>query len=161
MSGNRFIISLLLVIQLIVQPLIACQKYTYNALGSLTSVTDADAKTWKFEYDDAQNLRFAKDALQAADGSRVTEYQYDALNRLAKTIQPQNRVTTYGYDSDSNLISTTDPKSQTATMNYDELDRLDDATYTSAASGQQLYHDYKYDAEDNLGYSRDTSKNRT
>ena len=124
--------------------------YAYNALGSLTAVTDADAKTWKFEYDNAQNLRFAKDALFAADGSRVTEYQYDALNRLKKTIQPQSRVTTYNYDNDSNLISTTDPKGQTAAMNYDELDRLDDATYKDADNIQRLFHDYKYDAEDNL-----------
>lgn len=129
--------------------------YSYNAFGSLTSVTEPQQPAWSFGYDNAQNLRTVQDAL-----GRNTTYEYDAMNRMSKTIQPLGRTTEYTYDKNSNVASVKDPKGQTATMTYDRLDRLASASYQANGLLDREYQ-YDYDAEDNLWRVFDSRTNQS
>src|SRR5881394_951795 len=80
--------------------------YAYDAVGNLTSLTDAM--------------------------SHVTAYEYDALNRKTKEKRPDpttgtttvnSPTTIYGYDSVGNLTSITDPLSHFTAYEYDALSR--------------------------------------
>jgi RHS repeat-associated protein len=120
--------------------------YDYNKLGSLKQVTDATrSSVWRFEYDDAQNLRSVKDPLDHA-----VSYDYDSLNRLQKITQLQNLVTLYGYDANGNRTSVTDPKGQITTTVYDELDRPDTVSYANTSGSGPVGFDFDYDPENNL-----------
>jgi RHS repeat-associated protein len=120
-------------------------NYTYNALGSLKSVSDADGGTWSFGYDGVQNLKSVKDGL-----SRTVNYDYDVLNRLITVTQPQDHVTTYGYDANSNRNSVTDAKGQTTAISYDELDRPKTLAYNNTNGPGPRSYAYDYDPEGNL-----------
>lgn len=118
--------------------------YTYNALGSLISLTDAGGKDWAFDYDGAQNLKSVRDA-----SSHTVAYEYDALNRLTQTMQPEGLLTVYGYDPNSNRTSVTDAKGQTSTITYDDLDRPTNLSYGNTTGAGPRGYTYDYDPEGN------------
>jgi len=76
---------------------------------------------------------------------RVTEFTYDAMNRLISVLDPDLKVTSYDYDSKGNLTEVTDAKNQTTTFAYDEMDRL-----ISATNPLGLTEPFTYDANGNL-----------
>lgn len=92
-------------------------KYTYNALGQITGVT--------------QNA-------QAASGTQSRAYSYDLMSRLITETNPENGTTTYVYDSDStcgtssgDLVKKTDAAGNVTCLSYDALHRLTSKTYPS------------------------------
>lgn len=152
--------------------------YSYDTLGRLTGVLEADGDTIGYAYDAAGNLT----ALTYPDGSVVT-YTYDALNRLATVAEPTFGTTTYTYDADSRLIAEALPDGNTrawtytddlltgysdsqlgaSTLAYDANDRLtsitgpENWTFAYDAAGQLTSADrdgrtwtYNYDAVGNL-----------
>ena len=98
----------------------------------------------------------------AADGTlnkqtdgegRVTEYSYDALQRLLTSTQDINglaALTQYGYDADDNLISVVDPINGATSYVYDDLGNL--LQTTSPDTGTTAY---TYDAAGNLKTRQD------
>ena len=81
--------------------------------------------TWNYQYDANGNLRQVTDPL-----SNVTTRQYDALNRLVKTIQPVPQTGSaapqigLGYDGLSQLTSVTDPRSLMTSYTVDGLGNI-------------------------------------
>lgn len=52
-----------------------------------------------------------------------TNYEYDSLNRLTKTIDPLGNETRYEYDSFDNIVKITDGLGRVTEITYDALDR--------------------------------------
>jgi RHS repeat-associated protein len=74
--------------------------YTYGSDGEKLSVYDADGPT------------------------HVTDYSYDAFNRLSSTIYPDLTHEDASYDADGNILTRVNRAGQTLTYTYDALDRM-------------------------------------
>lgn len=118
-------------------PLGRVTDYDYDALGRLTQVTYAlgtpDQAIERYEYDTTTVAGRAGlvTAFVDANGNR-TEYVYDVMNRLLRTVEPDpdgldpltSPVTEFEYDPAGNLIKTTDARGNVTENVYDEIDRL-------------------------------------
>ena len=62
----------------------------------------------RFTYDPVGNLESATDPL-----GRVSQYDYDSLNRRVANQDPRGGRTTFTYDAAGNLLSLTDPVANT------------------------------------------------
>jgi YD repeat-containing protein len=140
-------------------------QYTYDNVGNLLKVTQPDGSYTAYTYDPAHRLTQISDSLGNkiaytldASGNPTKEQVYDplgvlvrshsrefdALNRLAKSIDAQGQAVSFVHDDNGNLTSTTDPLAHTSTQSYDALNRLI-ASIDPAANKTQ----YQYDANDN------------
>ena len=91
-----------------------CQtNYTYDQLGNLLSVTDAN-------------------------GNRTT-YKYDDLNRVITTNYPDGTSQNTTYDNVSNLIANTNPMGRTINYTYDSLNRLTQVKYPDGSTVNYTY----------------------
>ncbi len=142
-------------------------QYFYNSSGQLTTITDALAKNWVFEYDGMGNVTKAKNPLL-----QVTEFLYDKLNRVTKVKDSllketiieyssgggcsgcglmgnvtkvrrafgsgpiQYRDTQFQYNANNRVTKTIDPASHTLDLFYDDQNRLTKTTYPSGVSGK-------------------------
>jgi RHS repeat-associated protein len=88
-------------------------KYSYDQVGNLLSITDAN--------------------------NHVTTYQYDNLNRLTMTLYPDGTNSTNTYDAVGNLIKTKDPLGNIITNTYDSLNRLTQVQYPNGATVTYTY----------------------
>lgn len=130
----------------------------YNTLGRLMRELDAaNAATRDSTPYDSGGLADGYDpngnAVQFKDGLNVqTQQSYDALNRLAKTIQdytgtdPEtaNATTEYTYDARNNLRTVKDPDNLTTTYTYDGL-----GNQTALDSPDTGHTGYAYDRAGN------------
>lgn len=94
----------------------------YNQLGQLQTQADAQANPTDFAYDANGNTDTVTDALD-----RVTNNDYDPLNRLSRTLQDVggiNAETKFQYDAQDNLTQVTDPKGLNTTYTYNGLGDL-------------------------------------
>jgi len=94
-------------------------KYVHSANGLLQSVTDM--------------------------AGAVTKYEYDALERVTKVINPDNSERLYTYDKKSNLLSVTDELKNRTEYGYDKVGRLVSVTLPDKAKTT-----YSYDKGGNL-----------
>jgi len=136
----------------------------YNQLGQLQTHKDAYEHGTGYVYDANGNTDTVTDAL-----SRVTDNDYDPLNRLTKTIQDVgglNVTTQFKYDAQDHLTEVTDPKSLSTKYRYNglgdllELDSPDTGvtgyTYDSAGNrktqtdARNVTATYGYDALNRL-----------
>lgn len=114
----------------------------FNQLGQLVTQADAQANPTDFSYDANGNTNTVTDAL-----SRVTDNDYDPLNRLARTLQDVGGIgaeTKFGYDAIDNLVKVTDPKGLDTTYTYNGLGDL-----TQLSSPDTGITGYTYDAAGN------------
>ncbi|MCR5157304.1 MAG: DUF6531 domain-containing protein [Butyrivibrio sp.] len=78
-------------------------EYAFDALGRIISTSFDGALKTSYAYDAFGNR------VSMTEGSAVTEYQYDALNRLTASIMTSPETaevnTTYGYDKRGNLVA--------------------------------------------------------
>lgn len=96
--------------------------YAYNALDSLTTVT------------------------QGTQPPR--QYIYDSLGRLLTASNPEHVAqTTYAYDANSNLETRTDPRGIVTSYTYDNLNRVKRRSYSNVPTTVSATPavDYKYD----------------
>lgn len=80
----------------------------FNARGELVTQADASANPTDFAYDINGNNTSVTDAL-----GRVTQNEYDPLNRLKRTVQDLGGIgadSQFKYDALDNLTEVTDPK---------------------------------------------------
>src|SRR5712691_4761867 len=108
---------------------------TYDALGNLLTLTDANNKTTQYAYDPKGNLIQVTDAL-----SQVTHYTYDAMDRLISQTDPINNTTTFTYDALGKLKTKTDALNKTTTYVYDN-----DGNKTSETDANNHTTSYQYD----------------
>ena len=126
--------------------------YAYDALGRLTDTTDPLERVTRNEYDTEDRLirttrnfdpglpqndqnqfnivtEYAYDPIgnQIAvtdTFGRVTQFEYDAANRLIRTVDPAGNAGTNTYNAAGNLVATADALGRTTTYTYDALNRL-------------------------------------
>ncbi|BAZ93608.1 uncharacterized protein FOKN1_1209 [Thiohalobacter thiocyanaticus] len=116
----------------------------YNQLNSSVQVNE----TVDYDYAPDGTLNRQTDGRGA-----VTEYSYDALHRLTRTVQnvvgsdpaTASAATAYAYDVQDNLTTVTDPNDGTTTYAYDDLGNL--VSQTSPDTGTTTF---RYDAAGNL-----------
>jgi RHS repeat-associated protein len=127
-------------------------SYDYDPLTRrLVRVTEPDGRYIRYAYDAQGNRTLMADSMGAGQPEEVTQYAYDALNRLVQVTDPQGGVTNYTYDADGNLITTTLPNGVTETDTYDTLNSLV-AIVDKNAGGQTI---------GGFSYTLDANGNRT
>lgn len=96
---------------------------TYNVLGNLASVTDAEIRT--------------------------TSFSYDLAGRVTSQTLPDQRVVTYTYDANGNLESLTPPGKSAHVFNYNGIDQ--ETVYTPPTlSGASTITRYDYNLDKQL-----------
>jgi RHS repeat-associated protein len=147
-------------------PLGNATNFTYNAQGLPTSATDALGNLTTYQYDGAGRLTRQTDPLghattftYDANGNRLTEtrtrtiagggaealvtrFEYDKLNRLTKTIYPDNSTTQTVYNSIGKQAETIDQLGRRTAYLYDAIGRLVRTTYPDDSR-----EEFTYDAE--------------
>ena len=129
---------------------------TYDELGQLTKVVDAEKESYTYTYDDAGNVT----KLTYPNGW-VEDYTYDAEGNLLKTVDTDpfhnNKKATkyeYQYDAEGNLTSeykratTAHDNPTTTTYTYDALNRI--ASAHEQGIGVNSKRNYEYDSLGNL-----------
>jgi len=100
-------------------------NYTYDVLGNLIQVVDANSNT--------------------------TTMAYDWLSRKTGMTDPDMGTWSYGYDNNGNLTSQTDAKGQTITMVYDAMNRLTNKNYPAGSGMTNIVYSYDSTAGGNYG----------
>ncbi len=147
----------------------ATSGYEYDAAGRQTVVVNKAGGTTISEF--VYTLDPVGNKLKAKAGTAVTNYAYDALNRLISSTPPGGNPTTYTYDAAANRLAV-DAPAGTTHFTYDAANRmltwgaealsfdhngnlLNDGTFTYAydalnrlisVTGGGVNAQYKYDA---------------
>ncbi len=133
---------------------------TYDALGDLLTLTDANSKTTQYSYDPNGNLAQITDALNESTNfaydpmgrlisqtdplNHTTQFEYDALGRLKTRTDAQHNQTKYIYDNNGNKTSETDANLNPTTYQYDNMNRVTLITYpTVPATTKQFTYDFR------------------
>jgi RHS repeat-associated protein len=118
-------------------------KYSYDAGGDLTKVTDAMGQAATAVYDgqgeqssitgpagDVTTYAYSggRPATVTAPLGRTTRYAYDQAGRLTVVTAPDGTATRTTYDADNQVTSTTDADGQTTTYAYDATGHLHQVT---------------------------------
>lgn len=75
-------------------------KYTWNILGNLTNITDAEGNTRNFTYDTEGRLLTQEDLHKPSDNTYgVYKYTYDSIGNLISKKDPSGNITTFTYDN--------------------------------------------------------------
>ncbi len=115
-------------------------KKTYDDMGMLTSLTDENGATTRFEYDIMSRVITITDAL-----GNQTHYQYDAAGRMTTVIDALGNASYLSYDLYGNIIAQTDRIGGVTRFEYDKLQRLVQKTLADGA-----VHRYVYDQRGNM-----------
>jgi RHS repeat-associated protein len=134
-------------------PLGNTSNYGYTSNGLVASRADALGNTTRFEYDAAGNVTKETSPLGSvttntydANGNKlsetvkrtnasgnvetlVTTYQYDRLNRLVKTINPDGATAETAYNSIGKQTATVDQLGRRIGYEYDAMGRMTRITY--------------------------------
>jgi RHS repeat-associated protein len=104
----------------------------YDRTGRLKEVHDPKGGVVAISYDAAGNRRSLEGPGAGVLRGR-TEFQYDALNRLSKRIDPNLGETEHGYDRVGNLVSVRDPNGAVTLLGYDLSNRLERIEHSGAS----------------------------
>jgi RHS repeat-associated protein len=97
--------------------------YTYDAAGRQLTSTDPLGHTTTSTYDDVGNLETVDDA-----NNHTTSYTYDAAGRIRTVTAPDSGVTTYTYDGNGQQLTRTDDNNHTTTNAYNDGGQLTQVT---------------------------------
>jgi len=129
----------------------------YDGAGRLTCVVDPEGNRTASTYDEQNNVRFVRDAvntvfqpgtcLPQAGQDSPAEYRYDARSRRTLAIDARGKQTSSAYDALDRVTGVTDALGRTTTFEYDAngntTRRIDPRTPARAIN-------YVYDALDRL-----------
>ena len=151
-------------------------NYTYDVVGNLLTLTDANGNAIQSDYDALNRLVRQTDAAHLvtnytydANGNLVaqtnprgftTSFSYDGANRLTATTDALTQTLRYAYDANGNLAAQTDQQGVVTRYTYDALDRLEALTQNErpgepATSDQNVTTRYGYDLNGNLRFIYD------
>jgi RHS repeat-associated protein len=119
----------------------AAQSWAYDNRHRLTRASDAAGNTIDYVYDAAGN-KTQQTTTPFGAAPMLTNYGYDALNRLETVTEVNGLVTTYGYDENGNRASVAYPNGNTTSYTYDVNNSLTRQTTENGAS--VLLADYRY-----------------
>ena len=94
------------------------RDYDYAADGTLDQLTEGNGTVTDYGYDDLKRLtRTVQDTggSDPATADATSTYQYDAGDRLTQVTDADGHVTSYSYDDLGNRLSQTSPDSGTTT----------------------------------------------
>ncbi|QAV17807.1 hypothetical protein PC41400_09085 [Paenibacillus chitinolyticus] len=94
-------------------------QYSYDAMGRLASVTDAEANTTRYTYSKASNLI----QIEYPDHNKKLK-SYDQMGRVIQETDPLGQIETYFYDTNSNLTKSIDRKGNIHTFTYNAVNLL-------------------------------------
>jgi RHS repeat-associated protein len=94
------------------------ERTDYDALGFPTSLTDAEGRETKLEYDERLNVVARTNPL----GNRETK-EFDVRNRVTRVVDFNGNETRFQYDGNNNLVARTNALGHTTTSVYDAEDR--------------------------------------
>jgi RHS repeat-associated protein len=134
----------------------------YDAEDNLSLVTDALLRRIGHDYDALGRLR---STLQDVDGvAALTQFEYDAMDRLTKVIDPNQKPTDYKYNGFGDLTDQLSPDTGLTKFAYDQagnLERRTDARGITATYGYDLLNrptSVSYpDSSRNVAYSYDSA----
>jgi RHS repeat-associated protein len=115
-------------------------SYTYDRVGNLLTVTDADSGL-TFVFDALNRVTETRTSATSRQPTTSIKYTYDPNGNRKSMTDPGGGVTTYVYDSLARLTSLRDPTSQTYTFMYDALSRRKQVSRTTGPTTT-----YNYDA---------------
>ncbi|MBU7012618.1 MAG: hypothetical protein HXS46_18200 [Theionarchaea archaeon] len=133
-------------------------QYTYDSVGNLTSITDANGNTTLYEYDslfgitqiihpDSTTETLTYDTvgnlLQKADSSGSTTFTYNVIYQLTDIQYPNQSSVTFGYDLSGNRTLMTD-SAGSASYSYDNMGCC--ISQTRTIEGHPYTVSYSYDA---------------
>ena len=156
----------------LVPSLVDDESSTYDALGNVTSTTDADGQTTTYTYDDLSRLTqvvyadrssveytydAASNLTSMHDASGWQFYTYDVLDRLSSVTDstsgnvndPTNLTIGYQYDADNRLTDETYPSGERVEYGYDNAGDLTSVTQVNAGQ-PNLVTTYTYNATTGL-----------
>jgi len=119
--------------------------YTYSSANLLEKIEDSSGNYIKYLYDTEGNR--VREEIHDLNGvlKRYTDFEFDDLNRLTKTIYPGGHFEDRGYDGNDNLIQITDAKGHSTFYDYDVFKLV-----TSVSQPGGFITSYSYDSHDNL-----------
>ena len=153
-----------------IKPGFVTTRFGYDALGRLTSVTDALDQVTSYTYDELGNRLTQTDA-----NGRTTTFEYDRIGRQTARILPGDSRESMTYNDDGSLATYTDFGGNTRTFEYDANRRLvrrayPDGTehlfsYTATgrretATDARGVTSYAYDSRDRLLEKQDPNGHR-
>ncbi|ALN90038.1 RHS repeat-associated core domain protein [Lysobacter gummosus] len=122
----------------------------YNLLNELQAVKDASQNATSLTYDSRGNPNTSTDAL-----GRITDQDYDPLNRLIRTLQDANGLavdTKVKYNARDQVAQVTDPNGLATTYGYNGL-----GDQTRLESPDTGITDFTYDAAGLLATKKDAN----
>lgn len=132
--------------------------YVYDSFGNLASIKDSQNNSINYAYDSEGNKLTEQIKDSGGTLQKTLSYQYDALNRLAKIVNPDatSTYTQYGYDSRGNRTSSRNPNLAISNYAYDALNRLASVTQPGTITTT-----YGYNTNSNLSRLTDANGNAT
>lgn len=120
-------------------------SYSYTATGQIATISDNDGNSIVYSYD--RNNNKIKEEIKDLGGvlQKTVSHQYDLLNRLTKTITPDQGETIHAYDKRGNRITQTNPNNNSTSYSYDQAGRLIKVTQPGGGTIS-----YSYDRRNNL-----------
>jgi RHS repeat-associated protein len=135
---------------------------TYDSAGQVTRFTDPGGRATQVAYDSDGHVLTRTDSLghvtsftYDASGNKLTEtttrtvdntirvlttqFEYDALNRITRVIDPAGQAVRMTYDKLGLLSSRTDPLGRTTTFQYDEFGSLRVTQFPDGSSENRDY----------------------
>lgn len=122
------------------------RRYTFNAAGSLLSITDGNNQKYIFEYGGNGYVKTITNAF-----NRRLTFEY-INNKLAAVILPDNQVVHYQYDAQGSLISADINTPARQSYSYDKPGEIGLLTGINDASGHRLIS-FDYNLERGLVYT--------
>lgn len=130
--------------------------YGYSPAGDLSSVTDSQGNTGRFEYDGDHNL--TRDVDPAGQPSRRVEY--DADGRISRIIDPFGNATSVDVSADGREEITVSPDGRLTTITTRD-ERGNPTRIDKVSDGQTRTMRAEFDADDNEVRSTDALGNVT
>jgi RHS repeat-associated protein len=121
--------------------------YGYDAIGELTSATDAANDKTQYGYDDAGNQASVTDPR-----NNETQYAYNLNHQVTQVTDAAQHTTKTGYDLDGNVDSTTDANNNTTLYTLDADGQVTQQEVPAQKPGAAASYDvtqYVYDQDGN------------
>jgi len=130
--------------------------FSYDANGELSKITDSLGNSVNYSYDSDGNR--LKEEIKDTQGTlrKTLSFQYDALSRLVKTVNPDSTFTQTSYDALNSPTGVTDPNGNSTGYQYDALSRL-----TAVIQPGSIATNLAYDSDNNLKSVTDANTNAT